>query len=541
MDGQEGEDESKDQDVAATGRSGKHAVTSVMPKLRTEKIAKVNKTFHRSHTSPGLEANSSGRKKLDWEDRDKVRDMLIGSGKSSNSGKRADGATKSMVITKDENDSLKLSRKFQKKEAVKYISVDELVFNSKPGHFGQKSKSATWKSVNVVVKYVEEACLDRCREIYRLLNLDDSRHQNILPYVGICSHPASIIVSYVDSGSLRDHLYQTNRKSQLFELKEIEWSSAVAWMSQAAAGIKFLHDKSIVHGSVATHSFMMQSMNDGKYCLKVSDMGLHQPVQDVELAGRKLHWDAPELVVKDGSGKKFSKQTDAYGFGMCLYEMLHRRQPWKNVKNVDVKKKLQNGERPSIRTLLSGDDPAVDNVLAVMKSCWKNESEDRCTFETIQRVLNYAVEQCRESEINAILPLPRNVDNHSSSSEDEQNGASNVATNEKDTGATTPTKHDTQQAHASAISPLQTVEVRTRSAFDLLAPPENESSDDDGNVDDDVVNESVNSPKVKSDSEEDKSLASEGNLSEDFDVGVTAAYSSAMDLLSPPPDEEDDE
>ena len=518
-----------------------------MPKLRTEKIATVNKTFHRSHTSPTIQAKSTSRRNtLDWEDREKVRDMLVGSGKQSNSGKRTDGATKSMIITKDENNSLKLGRKYPKKEAVKYISVDELVFNSKPGNFGQKSKSATWKSVNVVVKYVEEACLDRCREIYRLLNLDDSRHQNILPYVGVCSHPASIIVSYVDSGSLGDHLYQTNKKSNLFELKEIEWSSAVAWMSQAAAGIKFLHDKSIVHGSVATHSFMMQSMNDGKYCLKVSDMGLHQPVQDVELAGRKLHWDAPELVVKDGSGKKFSKQTDAYGFGMCLYEMLHRRQPWKNVKNVDVKKKLQNGERPSIRTLLSGDDPAVDDVLAVMKSCWKNKSEDRCTFETIERVLNYAVEQCRESEINAILPLPRNVDNHSSGSEDEQNGASNVATNEKDTGVTSPTKHEasalgtSQQAHKSAMSPLQTVEVRTRSAFDLLAPPENESSDDDGNVDD-VVNEFVESPKVKSDSEEDKSLASKGKLSEDFDVGVTAAYSSAMDLLSPPPDEEDDE
>ena len=58
-------------------------------------------------------------------------------------------------------------------------------------------------------------------------------------------------------------------------------------------------------------------MNDG-ILLKSIDMGLHQPVQDVELAGRKLHWDAPELVVKDGSGKKFSKQTDAYGFGMLV-------------------------------------------------------------------------------------------------------------------------------------------------------------------------------------------------------------------------------
>ena len=55
------------------------------------------------------------------------------------------------------------------------------------------------------------------------------------------------------------------------------------------------------------------------------------------------------------------------------------------------------------------------------------------------------------------------------------------------------------------------------------------------------MNESVNSPKVKSDSEEDKSVASEGKLSEEFELGVTAAYSSAMDLLSPPMDEEDDE
>ena len=63
-----------------------------------------------------------------------------------------DGATKSMVITKDENNSLKLGRKYPKKEAVKYIPVDELVFNGRE-FYGQKSKSAT--SVNVVVKYVE--------------------------------------------------------------------------------------------------------------------------------------------------------------------------------------------------------------------------------------------------------------------------------------------------------------------------------------------------------------------------------------------------
>ena len=102
--------------------------------------------------------------------------------------------------------------------------------------------------------------------------------------------------------------------------------------------------------------------------VKVSDMGLYQPVQDVELAGRKLHWDAPELVVKDGSGKKFSKQTDAYGFGMCLYEMLHRKQPWKNVKNVDVKKNYKT-EKGHLFALFIRDDPAVDDVLAVMKSC----------------------------------------------------------------------------------------------------------------------------------------------------------------------------
>ena len=70
-----------------------------MPKLRAEKIATVNKTFHRSHTSPTIQAKSTSRQNtLDWEDREKVRDMLVGSGKQSNSGKRTDGATNPWLL-----------------------------------------------------------------------------------------------------------------------------------------------------------------------------------------------------------------------------------------------------------------------------------------------------------------------------------------------------------------------------------------------------------------------------------------------------------
>ena len=60
---------------------------------------------------------------------------------------------KIMVITKDENNFFKLAG-VPKRGRQLYFG-DELVFNSKPGILGKKSKSATWKSVNVVVKYVE--------------------------------------------------------------------------------------------------------------------------------------------------------------------------------------------------------------------------------------------------------------------------------------------------------------------------------------------------------------------------------------------------
>ena len=96
--------------------------------------------------------------------------------------------------------------------------------------------------------------------------------------------------------------------------------------------------------------------------------------------------------------------------------MLHRRQPWKNVKNVDVKKKLQNGERPSIRTLLSGDDPAVDDVLAVMKSCWKNESErpDKSlgAVDESRYFSNFTCLLARESCGASGAPIPRTCRTH---------------------------------------------------------------------------------------------------------------------------------
>jgi serine/threonine protein kinase len=521
--------------------------------------------LHRANTSPDL--NTKRRKTIDSESTDQLRKLLTSEPTVAQDVNRVDGNfTKSMVITKDENNLFKKAQRNSTKERVVYIAEDDLSFkNSTPGNFGHKSKTATWKTMDVVVKYIEEACLEGCREIYRLINLDESRHQNVLPYLGICVHPASVVVNYMNSGSLRDHLYQTNKQVNLLELREIEWSDVIDWVSQAATGIKFLHDKGVVHGGVATHSFMMQSVDNGKYVLKVSDFGLHRPVKSVELAGRKLHWDAPELVIDgdedDNSDKVFSRETDSYGFGMCLYEVMHRVQPWKKVKNIDVKKKLENKERPVVNALLSEDAPGFVDIRAIMKSCWEHDPRERSNFETITRVINYSALQCRESEQSLMLPIPSvgGGENQSNSSSEDENQNTNVAsvstTPEKIAEVQTPRKEKNAEKEVTlGLSPLDGRKGPVRSAFDLLAPPsDDEDNEDEKDADvtatmdnvDDVVDEYVNSPKMSLDSPQQLSPVDDkrkglGEL-EEMDMGPSQAHNSVFDLLAPPPGIDDNE
>lgn len=76
-----------------------------------------------------------------------------------------------------------------------------------------------------------------------------------------------------------------------------------------------------------------------------------------------------------------SERTDAFSFGVCLYEMVARSLPWKGLTHAIVAHRVLAGRRLPV-------PPNADPALAeIMRRCWRQEPAQRPNFEFIYRRL----------------------------------------------------------------------------------------------------------------------------------------------------------
>lgn len=111
-------------------------------------------------------------------------------------------------------------------------------------------------------------------------------------------------------------------------------------MKQGAEGVKYLHDKGIVHGDIkgvkaflsffclrfVDASVQANFLVDEELNICVADFGVSKFVESsttsmgMSVSGGTLHWTAPELMKE----AKPSYATDVYAFGCtCLEVRLH--------------------------------------------------------------------------------------------------------------------------------------------------------------------------------------------------------------------------
>ncbi len=106
---------------------------------------------------------------------------------------------------------------------------------------------------------------------------------------------------------------------------------------QAAKGMHFLHSSGIVHRDLKSLNLLL----DAKWNVKVSDFGLTKFKADLDRhqnnnrgsgardALGSVHWMAPE-VLAESPGVDFAL-ADVYSFGVILWELLTRREPYQGM------------------------------------------------------------------------------------------------------------------------------------------------------------------------------------------------------------------
>ncbi|KAL6078981.1 Ephrin type-A receptor 6 [Balamuthia mandrillaris] len=180
----------------------------------------------------------------------------------------------------------------------------------------------------------------------------------------------ALVLEYCPKGSLYDMLVKRRERVPLVIL--------VKMARDIAAGVLHLHREKVIHRDIATRNVLVGD----NYAVYISDFGLARVKQhDVGFTQTKfgpVKWMAPEAMTK----RQYSEASDAFSFGVLLWEMVTRRMPWRGLQPAQV---ILAVSKNNTRLKIPNDcDPILRKII---KKCWKEKPEQRPTFEEILHIL----------------------------------------------------------------------------------------------------------------------------------------------------------
>ncbi|KAJ9167455.1 hypothetical protein P3X46_022106 [Hevea brasiliensis] len=209
-----------------------------------------------------------------------------------------------------------------------------------------------------------------------LLELMTCGHKNILQFYGVCvdeNHGLCVVTKLMEGGSVSD-LMLKNKKLQTKEIIRI----AV----DVAEGIKFMNDHGVAYTDLNTQRILLD--RHGNACL--GDMGIVTACKSIgeamEYETDGYRWLAPEIIAGDPESVSETWMSNAYSFGMVIWEMLTGEAAYAACSPVQAAVGIAAcGLRPEIPK----DCPQI--LKSLMTKCWNNSPSKRPPFFEILSIL----------------------------------------------------------------------------------------------------------------------------------------------------------
>lgn len=144
-----------------------------------------------------------------------------------------------------------------------------------------------------------------------------------------------------------------------------------------AQGMRFLHVHSppIIHGDLKAENCLV----DSHFRAKVSDFGLS--VKEILGVTGTPYWMDPVLLRGE---RRNSTESDVYSFGIMLYEVYSRSEPYFGEPFEMVLKQVCD-QKINKRPPIPNDTPPL--IASLMKECYSSNQEARPTFEEMDKRL----------------------------------------------------------------------------------------------------------------------------------------------------------
>ncbi|KAL5019976.1 hypothetical protein ScPMuIL_002868 [Solemya velum] len=243
---------------------------------------------------------------------------------------------------------------------------------------------AMYKGTTVALRNINITNLHITREtLLELKQMRDINCTNLTKFQGICTDEDKICIvnEYCSRGSLQDILQNDSIK--------LDKDFKVSLINDIVKAMLYIHGSPIwIHGRLNSSNAVI----DSRFVLKITDFGLRsirtQESKPENEYKKNLLWIAPEHL-RTNPTKDFSQLGDVFSFGIILYEMMSRSDPYGSYGNFtlddiisNIRNSTTNIMRPDITRLVDDHD-----ITKLMTACWSETVNERPDFPHIRRKL----------------------------------------------------------------------------------------------------------------------------------------------------------
>ena len=205
-------------------------------------------------------------------------------------------------------------------------------------------------------------------------------HPSLVCMVGVTVHPImSLVLEEAPEGSLQTSLLREQRPFSRIVIYRIG--------IQVVSALHFLHSINIIFRDLKADNVLLWSLlPDHLINCKVTDFNIAAHADPG--GARGLHgtkgFIAPEVAHVNHAKERsvYDHRADIFSFGMFLYQLLARRNPFHNVQPQKIEAAIEEGQRPQLEDV-SVTETGLYYLSRVMKLCWAESPKDRPTSQQI--------------------------------------------------------------------------------------------------------------------------------------------------------------